>query len=82
MSCSGTMGKMSVVPKKAKKGVINQALLKLRPSKKLSVVFLKLWMESKNFQDRLNKLSKGVAIKNVASVKVLKDIENLSPSAL
>ena len=32
MSCSGTMGKIAIVPENIKKGIINQALLKLTPS--------------------------------------------------
>lgn len=31
MSCSGTMGKIALVPKGIKAGIINQALLKLTP---------------------------------------------------
>ena len=53
MSCSGTMGKVAIVPKNIKKGIINQALLKLTPSKIVSTVFLKLWMQSENFQQSL-----------------------------
>lgn len=80
MSCSGTMGKISIVPKNAPKGVINQALLKLTVNKSLLNVFLKYWMESDVFQEELTKYSKGAAIQNVASVKILKDISiNLPP---
>lgn len=74
MSCSGTMGKVAIVPNNAYKGIINQALLKLSPTKNLLARFLKLWMGSPNFQDQLTKYSLGAAIKNVASVKVLKEI--------
>jgi len=74
MSCSGTMGKIAIVPEKSPKGIINQALLKLTVKKGLNVQFLKYWMTSPNFQMQLGKHSKGVAIKNVASVKVLKEI--------
>jgi len=75
MSCSGTMGKMAIVPENIKKGIINQALLKLTPSKDISIVFLKLWMQSESFQDSLKAYSQGAAIQNVASVKILKEIE-------
>jgi type I restriction enzyme, S subunit len=75
MSCSGTMGKIAIVPEDFKKGIINQALLKLTPSKKISNVFLKLWMQSESFQDSLNEFSGGAAIQNVASVAILKQIE-------
>ena len=35
MSCSGTMGKVAIVPKNFRKGIINQALLKLTPKQNL-----------------------------------------------
>jgi type I restriction enzyme S subunit len=75
MSCSGTMGKIAIVPENIKKGIINQALLKLTPSKKILPVFLKLWMQSESFQDSLKEYSGGAAIQNVASVAILKQIE-------
>ena len=80
MSCSGTMGKVSIVPDGILKGIINQALLKLSPKKDIVVEFLKYWMNSPNFQMQLNNLSQGVAIKNIASVKILKEIQILKPS--
>ncbi len=75
MSCSGTMGKIAIVPENIKKGIINQALLKLTPSKKISTVFLKLWMQSESFQESLKEYSGGAAIQNLASVAILKQIE-------
>ena len=75
MSCSGTMGKVSIVPQGIKKGIINQALLKLTPSNELDVEYLKYWMVSNDFQESLAKFTVGAAIKNVASVKILKQIE-------
>lgn len=78
MSCSGTMGKTAIVPKIIKEGIINQALLKLTPSKSISVLFLRLWMQSVDFQKKLT--SKGAAIKNVSSVKILKEIKIPLPS--
>ena len=38
MSCSGTMGKIAIVPENIKQGIINQALLILSPSKIVSNV--------------------------------------------
>lgn len=75
MSCSGTMGKVAIVPDNIEKGIINQALLKLSPSNELNVKYLKYWMESESFQESISLHSKGAAIKNVASVKILKQIE-------
>lgn len=74
MSCSGTMGKVAIIPQDAPKGIINQALLKLTPTEKILPEYLKLLMESDSFQEALNKTVMGVAIKNVASVKVLKEL--------
>lgn len=74
MSCSGTMGKVAIVPNGVKKGIINQALLKITPSSKLDSRFLEYYMKSTIFFDFLNADAKGAAIKNVASVKELKKI--------
>lgn len=80
MSCSGTMGKVAIVPKGIRQGIINQALLKLTPSSKIVADFLKFWMESEAFQDALKEFSGGAAIQNVASVKILKEINVSLPS--
>ena len=45
MSCSGTMGKVAIVPEGIRRGIINQALLKLSPSSAISSHFLKYWMD-------------------------------------
>ena len=79
MSCSGTMGKIAIVPDGVPKGIINQALLKLTPKSSLLPKFLKLWMESRNFQEQIENLSQGAAIKNMASVKILKKIQVPTP---
>ncbi len=80
MSCSGTMGRVAIVPKDIKRGIINQALLKLTPTIRIVNTFLKSWMESEAFQDALKEYSGGAAIQNVASVKTLKEIKVPLPS--
>ena len=75
MSCSGTMGKVAIVPANIKKGIINQALLKLTPSKNLDIEYLRYWMSSPDFIQRIEENTVGAAIKNIASVKILKEIE-------
>ena len=75
MSCSGTMGKIAIVPDGVKTGIINQALLKLTPTEKIDINYLKYWLESESFQFTLTENTHGAAIKNVASVSVLKAIE-------
>lgn len=80
MSCSGTMGKVAIVPDDIKPGIINQALLKLSAKEHLDVEFLKYWMNSPDFIARIEENTVGAAIKNVASVKVLKEIDVPLPS--
>jgi type I restriction enzyme S subunit len=80
MSCSGTMGRVAIAPDGIMPGIINQALLKLTPGKKVQAMFLKYWMESSSFQEALKKYAGGAAIQNVASVKILKEIMIPLPS--
>jgi len=80
MSCSGTMGKIAIVPDGIKQGIINQALLKLTPEPQINRQFPKIWMQSPNFQTEIESLSQGAAIKNMASVKILKEINLPLPS--
>ena len=76
VSCSGTMGKIAIVPDDYKKGIINQALLKLTPNKqKILGQYLKHALESESIQQKHFRNQNGVAIPNVASVKVLSQIE-------
>lgn len=75
MSCSGTMGKVAIVPNGVQRGIINQALLKISPQENVDVNFLRYWMESDNFQRQLSVNTSGAAIKNVASVGVLKELK-------
>ena len=81
MSCSGTMGKIAIVPKDIKKGIINQALLKITPNEKIVLKeYLKLIISSEYFQKLLASLSSGAAQSNVPSVKILKNINMPVPS--
>jgi type I restriction enzyme S subunit len=83
MSCSGTMGKVAVVPNNIKRGIINQALLKLTPGPNIDRAYLKWLITSSYFKEKLNGLSGGAAIQNVASVSLLKQIKiPLPPMAL
>jgi len=79
MSCSGTMGEIAIIPDDAPEGIINQALLKLTPKEGVDNRFLKYCFED-YIAAQLNSNARGGAIKNVASVAVLKDIEIQIPS--
>ncbi len=75
ISCSGTMGKMTIIPDTFRKGIINQALLRLRPIDGLiDVWFLRYYLESNPIQEKYFRNQNGVAIQNVMSVKDLKQI--------
>jgi restriction endonuclease S subunit len=74
MSCSGTMGKVKIVPKGADSGIINQALLKISPRANMESEFLSLWMQSDDFSRQIMINSGGGALQNVSSVKALKGI--------
>lgn len=74
MSCSGTMGKIAIIPENAPKGVINQALLKLTVKNEISAKYLKYYFEN-TITQQMNDEARGGAIKNVASVDVLKKIK-------
>jgi type I restriction enzyme M protein len=81
ISCSGTMGKIAIVPQNARKGIINQALLKLTPKiEMVNSIYLKKILETDEIQEKYFRNQEGAAIQNVASVKVLKDIEIPLPS--
>ena len=80
MSCSGTMGKFSIIPENYIEGVINQALLKLSTKKDNDYRFIKYVLELPNNQKQLLSDAAGGAIKNVASVSQIKEMPLLIPN--
>ena len=74
MSCSGTIGKVSIVPPAAPQGIINQALLKISPKSEIMGEFLLFWTQSEIFKLIIGENSGGAVQQNVASVKILKNI--------
>lgn len=75
ISCSGTIGKIALVPDNAQRGIINQALLKITLDPR--IVFAKYFsylFGSESFQKTVLKNTRGTAIKNITSVKDLKQI--------
>ncbi len=80
MSCSGTIGKVSLVPKHAPEGIINQALLKLSPASTVDPKYLLWYMRSAPFLKQIASRSGGAALQNVASVAILKEISVSLPN--
>jgi len=80
MSCSGTFGKIAIVPQGAPPGIINQALLKIKPCEIIHLDFLLYWMRSSLFQRQLADGVGGAALQNVPSTAEMKKIRiNLPP---
>ena len=76
ISCSGTMGKITKIPKNHRAGIINQALLRLRLfNKDFNIDFIRLYLNSNKVQKKYFQNQRGVAIQNVMSVKELKRIK-------
>ncbi|MFC1224207.1 restriction endonuclease subunit S [Pedobacter sp. BG31] len=80
MSCSGTMGKFAKIPQNFKKGIINQALLKLSVNENKSIDFIKLSLELPINQEKLLSQSAGGAIKNVVSVDQIRELSISIPN--
>ena len=83
ISCSGTLGRITQVPKEYDEGIINQALLRVRINESVvtSPFFIKLF-RSPYFQKQIFAQSTGTAIPNVKGVKELKAIPVPLPSLL
>ncbi len=74
MSCSGTIGKFTIIKANKIEGIINQALLKISPDlKKIQKEYLLFIL--KNFIQDGGRHAKGAAIKNIVAVKELKKIQ-------
>ena len=73
MSGAGTIGSIARVPNEIKKGVINQALIRIRIKEGVvdSEYFLQ-WIRSKNMQDRLKEANPASAMENLIPMSDLK----------
>jgi type I restriction enzyme S subunit len=80
VSCSGTLGRISVIPKNAKKGVINQALLRIRLIESIvSQKYFVYYFRSAEFQRKILVQSQGTAMTNMVGMKDFKEIEIILP---
>lgn len=76
ISCSGTIGKIAVVPPNAKNGIINQALLKITLDQSIILPkYFKKMFESGQMKRKLYGVSRGSSIKNFPPIKVIKSIK-------
>ncbi|MCE5043618.1 restriction endonuclease subunit S [Staphylococcus chromogenes] len=75
MSCSGTIGKLSKIPKNYKKGIINQALIRFRTNSHIYSQFFLIYMRSNVMQRKILEANPGSAITNLIPVKELKNLK-------
>lgn len=81
ISCSGVyLGKLAVIPPNARKGIINQALLKvtLDESKMLNTMFLAIF-QNPNFKRRFFGVSRGSGVPNFPPMTSFKKFEFICP---
>ena len=80
MSCSGTVGKIAIVPEGVQPGVINQALLKVTlDSEVVDTLYFTYLLRSKIDEIMLEN-TRGSAMINISSVKALRQIPLAIPS--
>lgn len=73
ISCSGTIGKIYKIPENFKKGIINQALLKLTIDEKVIFSdFFRVYFESNYFQNRIIDDTQGGAMKNLVGMEKIR----------
>lgn len=76
ISCAGTIGRIAIAPNDAKPGVINQALMRIRPNTEIvSCRYLKWLLESPKYQRDIFGKSAGSALKNLAAISEIKKCE-------
>src|SRR5699024_2439005 len=71
MSCSGTIGKLSLIPSVYKKGIINQALIRFRTNNNILANYFLIYMRSNYMQKKILESNPGSAIVNLIPVKEL-----------
>lgn len=80
VSCSGTIGRILMLPANPKPGIINQALLRIRIDERLiSHKFFLYLFRSEMFQKLILVETRGSAMKNITGVKDLKLISITIP---
>ncbi|MCZ8511469.1 restriction endonuclease subunit S [Paenibacillus filicis] len=81
VSCSGvTLGRIAEVPRDAKKGIINQALLKITLDQNImNNTFFKYLFRHEGIQNILFGVSRGSGIPNFPPMEQVKDIDFITP---
>jgi type I restriction enzyme S subunit len=73
ISCAGTIGKIAIAPNNSRPGIINQALMRIRPDQnKVLPIYLKRYLESPVAQREIFSKSSGSALKNLVAISEIK----------
>ena len=81
VSCAGTIGRISRLSESAAKGVINQALMRIRIDERVvSPRYFRLLFEAPWFQAAILEKTQGSAMQNMAAVKVIRQVPVSLPS--
>lgn len=76
ISCSGTIGKIFMIPSKFKEGIINQALLKITiDNKKFDKKFFEYYFEWEQFQKEIIDNTQGGAMQNLVGINEFKKVK-------
>jgi len=82
ISCSGTVGKISIISENDPKGIISQALLILRPDvQKITVKYLYYFLSSRQGYYLITQASHGSVQVNIAERKVVETIQVPTPAS-
>lgn len=83
VSCSGTIGKIYLIPANAPRGIINQALLKITTDDKVVVKeYFLHYFEWEKFQERIIDNTQGGAMKNLVGMSVFRETLIPVPSSI
>ncbi|WP_099239305.1 restriction endonuclease subunit S [Synechococcus sp. BDU 130192] len=73
ISCARTIGRIAIAPHNARAGIINQALMRIRPDQhKVLPIYLKRYLESPIAKRDIFSKSSGSALKNLAAISEIK----------
>ena len=72
VSCAGTIGETFILPENSERGIINQALMRMRLFKPIYTKYFLLYFDF-ILKQNVRKNSKGSAIKNIPPFSILKN---------
>jgi type I restriction enzyme S subunit len=83
VTCSGTLGRVYMLPANAGPGVINQALLRVRPKEeRVTPLYLRHFLASRTVQAELTGISHGTGLQNFPPMNDVKALQVMVPPLL